>query len=70
MFVACRKPCTLTSVAFFFFAVRRLDVLAARVAEREAKLYGELAYTGVDELWLKQQLQAKLPNFQYCIEVN
>ena len=46
---------------FFFFSVRRLDVLAARVAEREAKLYGELAYTSVDELWLKQQLEAKLP---------
>ena len=61
MLVASPKPRTLTSLAFFFFAVRRLDVLAARVAEREAKLYGELAYTSVDELWLKQQLEAKLP---------
>jgi len=32
-------------------AVRRLDVLAQRVNEREAVLYGELAYNEIDELW-------------------
>ena len=32
-------------------AVRRLDVLAQRVNEREAVLYGELAYDDIDELW-------------------
>jgi hypothetical protein len=40
--------------------MRRLDVLAQRVAAREAKLYGELGYEEIDELWLRQQVDASV----------
>ena len=41
-------------------AARRLDILAQRVAAREAKLYGELGYEEIDELWLRQQVDASV----------
>ena len=41
-------------------ATRRLDILAQRVAAREAKLYAELGYEEIDELWLRQQVDASV----------
>ena len=39
-------------------AVRSMDAVARKVADREAKLYGELGYGAADDLWLKMRLHA------------